>query len=115
MPKLDSFRDTLRETHADIAVVTETWLSPNAASERELEDLRERDGFDCVRRDRPGDRPAGGGGHLLQKKGDSDDGDQGPAVRVRACGSYWQTRWAEEESSGGRPISPPVVRCGCKH
>ena len=60
MPTSESFLKTLNELQCDISIVTETWFTPTDKVSKCLEDLNEKDGFGCVRWDRPGERPAGG-------------------------------------------------------
>ena len=52
-PKVDSFIDNFNELEASLAVITETWMNPNADLERDLDDLALGAGIGMVVRCRP--------------------------------------------------------------
>ena len=67
MPKLDSLIETVEELDADVCFVTETWLTNSSRIEQRFTDLRDKLGYGFIRRDRPGERPAGGVGILFKE------------------------------------------------
>ena len=58
MPKIQSFITLMDEIEADLACVTETWLTQK--DDEEMQDIEDRTGYGFFRRDRKGNQRGGG-------------------------------------------------------
>ena len=52
VPKMYSLVDTMKESNAQLALVTETWMRDNEATSNQLRDLYDGLGYGCIRQDR---------------------------------------------------------------
>lgn len=50
--KLESFKDTLNELGADVCLITETWFKHKDQIKAELEDFKNKNRYDFIRKDR---------------------------------------------------------------
>ena len=58
--KLNSFEDTMNELGSDVCLLTETWFKNSNRIKNELEDFKNKTGYNFIRRDRAGLKRGGG-------------------------------------------------------